>query len=68
VPTHREPATPSELDGAEVWALNALHGLRIVTDWIDDTGGPELAELPGRLALWRGRREALRKPTRAAGA
>ena len=66
VPTHREPATPSELDGAEVWALNALHGIRIVTAWIDDTPGPRLAELPGRLALWRGRRDALRKPVRSA--
>ncbi len=66
VPTHREPATPAELDGAEVWALNALHGIRIVTAWVDDTAGPQLAELPGRLALWRGRRDALRKPIRAA--
>lgn len=66
VPTHREPATPAELDGAEVWALNALHGIRIVTNWIDETDGPRLAELPGRLALWRGRRDALRKPVQAA--
>jgi branched-subunit amino acid aminotransferase/4-amino-4-deoxychorismate lyase len=59
IETHREPATPAELAGTEVWALNALHGIRIVTAWID---GPELAELPGRLALWRERRDALRKP------
>ncbi len=62
VETHREPVTPAELDGTEVWALNALHGIRIVTAWV---GGPELAESPGRLALWRSRREALRKPMRA---
>lgn len=68
VPTHREPVTPAELDGAEVWALNALHGIRIVTDWVDDAVGPKLAELPGRLALWRSRRDALRKPARMAAA
>lgn len=66
VPTHREPVTPAELDGAEVWALNALHGIRIVTAWIDDAQGPQLAELPGRLSLWRGRRDALRKTVRSA--
>jgi branched-subunit amino acid aminotransferase/4-amino-4-deoxychorismate lyase len=59
VETHRERATPAELDGAEVWVLSALHGIRIVTKWI---GGPSVAELPGRLALWRDRLEALRKP------
>lgn len=72
VETHREPVTPAELDGTEVWALNALHGIRIVTSWVDgegaSTGGPQLAELPGRLALWRSRREALRKPIREAAA
>src|SRR5690606_32146221 len=70
VETHREPATPAELDGTEVWALNALHGIRIVTNWVDGEGaaasGPQLAELPGRLSLWRSRREALRKPIRMA--
>lgn len=59
VETYREAVTPAELDGTEVWALNALHGIRIVTDWVD---GPRLAEQPGRLALWRSRRLALRKP------
>lgn len=59
VETYREAVTPAELDGAEVWALNALQGIRIVTDWVD---GPRLAEEPGRLALWRSRRQALRKP------
>ena len=59
VETYREAVTPAELEGAEVWALNALHGIRIVTGWID---GPRLAEDPGRLALWRSRRQALRRP------
>ncbi|MBB5632272.1 branched-subunit amino acid aminotransferase/4-amino-4-deoxychorismate lyase [Cryobacterium mesophilum] len=59
VETHRERTTPAELDGAEVWALGALHGIRMVTHWVD---GPELAELPGRIGVWRDRRSALRKP------
>jgi hypothetical protein len=61
---------PAELDGLEVWALNALHGIRIVTDWID---GPRTAQQPGRLDIWRARLDALRKPlpvmpSRGAGA
>lgn len=50
---------PGQLDGLEVWALNALHGIRIVTGWID---GPTTAEQPGRLDVWRARLDALRKP------
>lgn len=49
---------PGRLDGLEVWALNALHGIRIVTRWID---GPATAERPGRLDNWRARLDALRK-------
>jgi len=59
VDTHREQVTPTELEGTEVWVLSALHGLRIVTSWID---GPSLAELPGRLRLWQERRAALVRP------
>lgn len=58
--TRSERATPAELEGCEVWALNALHGIRIVTHWID---GPAMAQQPGRLAAWRQRRHALRAPT-----
>ncbi|CAN5526113.1 aminotransferase class IV [soil metagenome] len=50
---------PGQLDGLEVWALNALHGIRIVTGWVD---GPTTAERPGRLDMWRARLDALRKP------
>ncbi|HEY4226298.1 MAG TPA: aminotransferase class IV [Pseudolysinimonas sp.] len=53
-----DDVTPEALDGCEVWALNALHGIRIVTGWID---GPETAELPGRLDRWQSRLNALRK-------
>jgi hypothetical protein len=59
VDTLAEPVTPAELDGCEVWALNALHGARIITAWID---GPELAEQPGRLGVWNERLARLRKP------
>lgn len=57
--THEEAVTPAELDGVELWSLSALHGIRIVTEWMN---GPALAELPGRLATWRARLEALRQP------
>ncbi len=59
IETYAEAVTPAELDGCEVWTLNALHGPRIVTNWI---GGPQVAELPGRLATWSGRLAALRRP------
>lgn len=52
-------ARPADLDGREVWALSALHGLRIVTRWVD---GPQTAQFPARLRLWRDRLDALRKP------
>jgi branched-subunit amino acid aminotransferase/4-amino-4-deoxychorismate lyase len=54
-----ESVTPAELDGLEIWALSALHGIRIVTAWID---GPAPAEQPGRLAVWRARLDRLRRP------
>ncbi len=59
VETYEESVTPSEIADTELWSLNALHGIRIVTRWVD---GPPLAQLPGRLALWRARMDALRKP------
>jgi branched-subunit amino acid aminotransferase/4-amino-4-deoxychorismate lyase len=58
IDTHEEAVTPAELDGTELWALSALHGIRIVTRWVD---GPELAEKPGRLTQWRTRLDALRR-------
>lgn len=59
VETRYEAVTPAELQGSELWVLNALHGIRIALSWVD---GPDLAELPGRLQLWRHRLDALRKP------
>lgn len=54
-----ESVTPAELDGCEIWAVSALHGIRIVTAWID---GPSPAEEPGRLELWRRRLSKLVQP------
>jgi branched-subunit amino acid aminotransferase/4-amino-4-deoxychorismate lyase len=62
VETYEEAVTPGEIADTELWSLNALHGIRIVTEWID---GPALAQLPGRLTLWRARMDALRKPISA---
>lgn len=59
VDVYYESATPDDLDSLEVWALSALHGIRIVTSWVD---GPALAEEPGRLHQWRARLDRLRKP------
>jgi branched-subunit amino acid aminotransferase/4-amino-4-deoxychorismate lyase len=59
IETFEEAVTPAELEGTELWSLSALHGIRIVTGWVD---GPALAELPGRLATWRARLGALRQP------
>lgn len=59
VHTQEEMATPAELDGSEVWAVNALHGIRMVTQW---HGVTQLAEKPGRIGLWREHLRALRSP------
>ncbi|TPX03389.1 hypothetical protein FJ656_17450, partial [Schumannella luteola] len=60
IPIDEQRVRPEELDGREVWALNALHGIRIVTAW---QGGPaSTAEEPGRLSRWRLRLDALRRP------
>lgn len=58
VDIYYEAVTPAELDGLEVWAVNALHGIRIVTAWI---GGPSMAEQPGRLMRWRSLLDTLRR-------
>lgn len=56
---YAESVTPAELDGCEIWSLSALHGIRIVTNWVD---GPAPAEEPGRLSSWRARLDRLRRP------
>lgn len=64
VEVYYESVTPAELDGCEIWALSALHGIRIVTAWID---GPSPAEEPGRLATWCARLDRLRRPIPQSG-
>jgi branched-subunit amino acid aminotransferase/4-amino-4-deoxychorismate lyase len=54
-----ESVTPDDLDGLEVWALSALHGIRVVTGWVD---GPQTAEQPGRAQVWRRRLGKLARP------
>lgn len=59
VPVDEEAATPAELAGCVVWAVNALHGIREVTEWI---GGPGVGRDPRRTAAWRDRFAALSRP------
>jgi branched-subunit amino acid aminotransferase/4-amino-4-deoxychorismate lyase len=58
IDVYYDSVTPAELDGCEIWALSALHGIRIVTAWTD---GPAPAEEPGRLWMWRSRLDRLRR-------
>ena len=43
-------ATPSDLEGVELYAVNALHGIRSVVSWVN---GPLLSVNQERLAHWR---------------
>ncbi len=54
-----EEATPADLVGCEVWAVNALHGIRVVRSWVD---GPELDADGRHAARWRPRLTALARP------
>ncbi|HUG50945.1 MAG TPA: aminotransferase class IV [Terrimesophilobacter sp.] len=54
-----EAAQPRELDALEVWAVNALHGIRPITAWID---GPAMAGQSARASAWRARMNALATP------
>jgi branched-subunit amino acid aminotransferase/4-amino-4-deoxychorismate lyase len=54
-----EAAQPRELDALEVWAVNALHGIRPITAWID---GPEMVGGSARASAWRARMDALAAP------
>ena len=50
---------PEDLDGAEVWTLSALHGIRVVTEWRD---GPVVNVEPGRVDYWRQTYKNQRQP------
>jgi branched-subunit amino acid aminotransferase/4-amino-4-deoxychorismate lyase len=54
-----EFATVADLAGCEVWVVNSLHGIRVVTSW---RGGPRLGRNPRRAALWQRRLDALVRP------
>jgi branched-subunit amino acid aminotransferase/4-amino-4-deoxychorismate lyase len=43
--------TPHDLEGARVWVVSALHGIRSVTDWV---GGPRVREDHDHWQLWQG--------------
>lgn len=61
--TAYETPTPRELDGLEVWAVNALHGIRPVTQWTSTqvSAGPAV-----RAARWRGHLGRLAQPASSA--
>ena len=60
IPMSPELAVPADLAGTEVWVMNARHGIRAVTSWVD---GPTLAS-PTRAADWRTRLHGLREGVR----
>ncbi|MER3389293.1 MAG: aminotransferase class IV [Microcella sp.] len=52
-------AHPRDLEGAELWVLSALHGVRLATAWVQ---GPSLAVEAGRVERGRAWLEAARRP------
>jgi branched-subunit amino acid aminotransferase/4-amino-4-deoxychorismate lyase len=52
----RAAPRPADLDGCETWAVNALHGIRSVREWI---GSAIVAAPSPRSALWQERLAAL---------
>lgn len=64
VPVAEERATPAAVLGLEVWAVNALYGIRLVTEWV---GGPAVAAGPDavtRASSWQRRLTQLARPLR----
>ena len=59
IPLSTEAIEPASLAGLTVWAINALHGIREVTAWVD---GPTLAPNPELTAEWRTAYELRRAP------
>ncbi|MGO4593916.1 aminotransferase class IV [Leifsonia sp. 2TAF2] len=59
VPVDEEAVRPAELDGVVLWAVNALHGIRMVTAWVD---GPALVHDAARTEAWRARFAMLARP------
>ncbi|GAA2175055.1 aminotransferase class IV [Agrococcus versicolor] len=57
-----EDATPASLAGAEVWIVNALHGVRGVTAWSEPDGTHHAVAEPARADAWHAALERLRRP------
>lgn len=62
VPVVLEDATPASLAGAEVWIVNALHGIRGVTAWAEPDGTHHELASPDRADAWHAALERLRRP------
>jgi branched-subunit amino acid aminotransferase/4-amino-4-deoxychorismate lyase len=62
VEIHEKDLTVSELEGAEVWILSALHGIRMASAFV---GGPQLTQSPGRRDTWQRAWRSLATPVRA---
>jgi branched-subunit amino acid aminotransferase/4-amino-4-deoxychorismate lyase len=41
--------TVADIEGAELWILSSLHGIRLATEFVD---GPQLGVVPGRREHW----------------
>jgi branched-subunit amino acid aminotransferase/4-amino-4-deoxychorismate lyase len=59
VPVDEEEVSPAQLERTVVWAVNALHGIRAVTAWVN---GPRLTQDATRTTAWRARLAALTRP------
>lgn len=57
-----ERAAPASLPGAEVWIVNALHGVRGVTAWAEPDGTHHELAAPVRADAWHAALERLRRP------
>lgn len=55
-------ATPASLADAEVWIVNALHGIRGVTAWAEPDGTHHALAAPDRADAWHAALERLRRP------
>ena len=53
----------SDLEGAEVWILSALHGIRVATSFV---AGPKLTVAPGRRERWQEQWLVRARPVRRA--
>ncbi|MFC7430144.1 MULTISPECIES: aminotransferase class IV [unclassified Agrococcus] len=61
-PVVEEDATPASLVDAEVWAVNALHGVRGVAAWAEADGTHHPLAAPTRADAWHAALERLRRP------